>query len=609
MEQKKNRKNPFCLFIAMVTTVFVLASAVSYVSADSKYKYVSYSEMKTLFFNLEQSARTKPVNIFHLETFGLSYSGVPMYAVKLSDNPEIDDESEPDILLCNGIHGNEWLPSELSIHFIEYLFNSYYDTAATDHQEVVDLINNHEIWIIPILNPDGRNKDEGEMLDGDPEEFTNWRKNIQPVICPEDPDALGLDLNRTFSDGFAGASSTYGCSTNNYNGGAVPFAALESRWIRNFSNNHMFALSMEGHTTLQAILSAGGDSANCNFIIDQLAEIYNRDLTDPRLALQVFPGDIKSNGQYYSWLHNEVAYEGAHDYTSRRGIQSILLEWGIPPSVYGCPENGQIGKYHCGDLSDGSHVTSSDLIQTYISGYIAMGKYLIKQAGTPFAPRYHEDLGFAPPCPESDIALVGAKISRIGSGNPGCLSVDSDGWDIISYGKKQITFNAQNNGTSPADVNCTLTICNKNTDLECTNPDEFTFQDKNVSPYGVKTFTHVSDFTKGNEYVVTIRTVDDDSPLDNDLKRYVFRTTSDLFGTIKDGASGTPLKRALVIVKGKWFLKITFTNGEGFFEIDRLRNDGSYKISVLKRGYRAVLGNSFQFNGSPVEQNIYIQKR
>ena len=87
--------------------------------------------METLLKNLEtRSPDLRPVNIFHLETFGYTYLGVRMYAVKLSDNPEIDDESKPDILLCNGIHGNEWLPSELSIRFIEYIFNSYYEAAA-----------------------------------------------------------------------------------------------------------------------------------------------------------------------------------------------------------------------------------------------------------------------------------------------------------------------------------------------------------------------------------------------------------------------------------------------------------------------------------------------
>jgi len=204
-----------------------------------------------------------------------------------------------------------------------------------------------------------------------------------------------------------------------------------------------------------------------------------------------------------------------------------MIEWGIPSSVYGCPENGQIGKYQCEDFSNGAHITSSDLIQAYISNYIAIGKYLIKQSETPFAPRNHEDLSFAPLCPEKDLALVGAKISEVGSGKPGCLSVDSEGWDILPYGTKQITFNAQNNGRLPAAVNCTLTICNKSADPECINPDDFTFQETNVPPYVVKTFTHVTDLAKGSEYAVTIRTVDEASTLDNDLKRFVFRTTSD----------------------------------------------------------------------------------
>jgi hypothetical protein len=588
--------------------IFFLVITASFARADYKYNYVSYSGMEALLKNLEQTSRSRPVNIFRLETFGYTYLGVPMYAVKLSDNPEIDDESKPDVLLSNGIHGNEWLPSELSIRFIEHMFNSYYDTAAFDHQEVEELINNHEIWIIPILNPDGRNRDEGEVKDGDPEEVTSWRKNVQPVVCPEDPNALGIDLNRTFSDGFVGPTPALGCNTENYNG-AVPFAAPESRWIRNFSNNHMITLSIEGHSTLQAILCAGGVSASSDGIIRQLAQIYNRDIPDPRIELKVYPGDLKSPGQYFTWLYNEISYQASHDYTSRRGIPSILLEWGIPDKdIYGCLAEGKIGKYSCRDTSDGSHITSSDLVEIFVSGYIDMAKYLIRQAETPFAPRFYKDLSFSPAIPQKDLALVGSKINAVGAGNPGCLSVSSDGWDILTQGEKQITFNVQNNGTAIADIDCTVSICNRSDDPACTNPENASFQEQNVAPYGIKTFTHDADFIKGKEYVVTMQTLDPNSTLDNDLKRYVFKATADLFGTVTDGAGGEPLARAVVIVSGNWFLKFALTDEKGFFEIDRLRKAGAYKISILKQGYRAVMGSSFQFNGSPVEQNVSLQE-
>ena len=105
-----------------------------------------------------------------------------------------------------------------------------------------------------------------------------------------------------------------------------------------------------------------------------------------------------------------------------------------------------------------------------------------------------------------------------------------------------------------------------------------------------------------------MRTIDDGSVLNNDLKRYVFKVTADLFGTVKDSASGVPLARALVVVRGSWFVRFALTDENGFFEIDRLRSAGAYKISVLKQGYRAVMGSSFQFNGSPVEQNVSLQK-
>ena len=68
---------------------------------------------------------------------------------------------------------------------------------------------------------------------------------------------------------------------------------------------------------------------------------------------------------------------------------------------------------------------------------------------------------------------------------------------------------SQNNGTAAADIDCTVSICNRSDDPACASPQEITFQEKNVAPYGFKTFTHVADFIKGKEYAVTMKTIDD----------------------------------------------------------------------------------------------------
>ena len=57
--------------------IFLLVITASFARADSKYNYVSYSEMEALLKNLAQTSQSKPVNIFHLETFGYSFLGVP----------------------------------------------------------------------------------------------------------------------------------------------------------------------------------------------------------------------------------------------------------------------------------------------------------------------------------------------------------------------------------------------------------------------------------------------------------------------------------------------------------------------------------------------------
>lgn len=53
------------------------------------------------------------------------------------------------------IHGNEWEAGEICLYFSEYLLINY-----DENKTITDIINKSEIYIIPLLNPDGREKDE-----------------------------------------------------------------------------------------------------------------------------------------------------------------------------------------------------------------------------------------------------------------------------------------------------------------------------------------------------------------------------------------------------------------------------------------------------------------
>ncbi|RLC45859.1 MAG: hypothetical protein DRH57_07225, partial [Candidatus Cloacimonadota bacterium] len=105
--------------------------------------------------------------------FGQSVEGRQLTACVISDNVDIE-ENEPEIMFDGGIHGDELCCSENTVRMIRHLCVNY----GID-QEITELVNTREIWLYPMVNPDGRvhvvrynangvdlNRDWGYMWDG-----------------------------------------------------------------------------------------------------------------------------------------------------------------------------------------------------------------------------------------------------------------------------------------------------------------------------------------------------------------------------------------------------------------------------------------------------------
>ena len=108
--------------------------------------YHTYAEM---LVELEALAANYP-EFTRLVTIGNSYEGRPIYALKISDDPEIEDASEPDVLIVGNHHARELMSVEVPLHLARYLLEQ---TAR--NRSVGDLVRSREIWIVPMLNPDG----------------------------------------------------------------------------------------------------------------------------------------------------------------------------------------------------------------------------------------------------------------------------------------------------------------------------------------------------------------------------------------------------------------------------------------------------------------------
>jgi len=108
---------------------------------------------------------------------GESVNGRQLLFAKLSDNVNTE-ENEPEVMYSSTMHGDETTGYILMLHLIDYLLTNY----GTD-PEVTNMVDNLEIWINPLANPDGT------YYGGDNTVYGAIRYNVN-----------GADLNRNFPD-------------------------------------------------------------------------------------------------------------------------------------------------------------------------------------------------------------------------------------------------------------------------------------------------------------------------------------------------------------------------------------------------------------------------
>ena len=110
--------------------------------------YHNYEEMTAI---LETFATDYPA-ICRLESIGQSVQGRELWVMRITDNPDLL-EDEPAFKYIATIHGDEPLGTELCLYFIERLLTDY----GIDPR-ITGLVDSTAIWILPLMNPDGRNK-------------------------------------------------------------------------------------------------------------------------------------------------------------------------------------------------------------------------------------------------------------------------------------------------------------------------------------------------------------------------------------------------------------------------------------------------------------------
>lgn len=147
-----------------------ILSAVS-ANWDSYPSYTQYDSIMQSFPKLYPS-------LCRIDTIGTSVDGKIVYALKIAGNPAVDGDN-PAVFYSSTMHGDETGGFILMLHLADYLLKNY---GVNDR--VKKLIDNLEIWINPLANPDG----------------TYGMGNT--INLPTRYNANGYDLNRNFPDPF-----------------------------------------------------------------------------------------------------------------------------------------------------------------------------------------------------------------------------------------------------------------------------------------------------------------------------------------------------------------------------------------------------------------------
>ena len=157
--------------------------------------------------------------------------------LRLSDNPDIDEEDEPEALYTALHHARE--PAGLSqmIFYLWYMLENY-DT----NPEIKYLVDNTEMYFIPCVNPDGYLYNQ----ETDPDGGGFWRKNRRPADNEEE---IGVDLNRNY--GFFWGIDDIGSSPNSDSDtyrGPEEFSEPETQAVRDFTIDHEILIALNYHT-------------------------------------------------------------------------------------------------------------------------------------------------------------------------------------------------------------------------------------------------------------------------------------------------------------------------------------------------------------------------
>lgn len=396
-----------------------------------------------------QDFPNKYPNLCTFETIGKSIKSRSIVAVRLSTG---SSKPKPHFFYSSTMHGDETTGYILLLRLIDYMASNY-GQSTTEGQRVTRILDNLDITINPLANPDG-----------------TYRSNDASISSPIRGNANGVDLNRNFPDPF-GSNNPDGNSTQ-----------TETKLFVAYAKQKLFDLGANIHGGIE-LVNYPWDSVQTRHPDDKWYQNISRtyaSLAQKSAGSGYFTGQNNGITNGYDWY--EVR-GGRQDYTNKvLGCRELTLEVSntkfIPSSqlnahwsynknallalleeglkgIHGTITNARTGEPVSGAKVSLS-ITNELPVQSKSNGgffrFVLPGTYSLKVEGSGFQPQTLSSITVQSGAP----TVLDVKLQPIGSEpepepepQPTPLKVSSPASQSVNAGA-QVTFNIQaSGGTAP----------------------------------------------------------------------------------------------------------------------------------------------------------------
>ena len=201
--------------------------------------YHNYTELTEELNKLAAANR----DLVRMTSIAKTNEGRDMWAIRISGDLN-SASNKPGIIFMGGHHAREHLSIEMPLMLAQYLIEQY----RAGNERIVTLLNNRDIHIIPVVNPDGA---EYDIKDGS---YKMWRKNR----ARNSDGTYGVDLNRNYSYQWGTGGSSSSPSSDTYKG-PTPFSEIESIAVKNYiESNENINILLSFHSFSKLILYPWG---------------------------------------------------------------------------------------------------------------------------------------------------------------------------------------------------------------------------------------------------------------------------------------------------------------------------------------------------------------